>query len=110
MCTGKRLLRRPPRALQQHLSLEQLGLPDVVREISELTTRTGAGDRAHGIGKTTTPAALLNHINQQRAEHILTVEDPIEFVYQSARSVIHQRGSEDTRSFANALGRAAGRP
>ena len=85
-------------------SLEQLGLPDVVREISERPRGLVLVTGPTGSGKTTTLAALLNHINQQRAEHILTVEDPIEFVYQSARSVIHQRElGEDTRSFANAL-------
>jgi twitching motility protein PilT len=57
-----------------------------------------------GSGKTTTLAALLNHINQTRAEHILTIEDPIEFTYKNEKSVIHQREvNEDTRSFANAL-------
>jgi len=57
-----------------------------------------------GSGKTTTLAAILDHINQTRAEHILTIEDPIEFVYNSNRSVFHQREvNEDTRSFANAL-------
>ena len=57
-----------------------------------------------GSGKTTTLAALLDHINHTRAEHILTIEDPIEFVYNSDRSLVHQRQlNEDTRSFANAL-------
>lgn len=57
-----------------------------------------------GSGKTTTLAAILDHINQTRAEHILMIEDAIEFVYNSNRSVFHQREvNEDTRSFANAL-------
>jgi twitching motility protein PilT len=57
-----------------------------------------------GSGKTTTLAAMLEHINQTRAEHILTIEDPIEFTYRQVKSVIHQRQlNEDTRSFANAL-------
>ena len=57
-----------------------------------------------GSGKTTTLAAILDHINQTRAEHILTIEDPIEFIYTSSRSIFHQREvNEDTRSFANAL-------
>jgi len=57
-----------------------------------------------GSGKTTTLAAILDHINQTRAEHILMIEDAIEFVYNSNRSVLHQREvNEDTRSFANAL-------
>ena len=53
-----------------------------------------------GSGKTTTLAALLDHINHTRSEHILTIEDPIEFVYQSDKSLVL---NEDTRSFANAL-------
>ena len=85
-------------------SLEQLGLPEVVREISERPRGLVLVTGPTGSGKTTTLAALLEHINQTRAEHILTVEDPIEFVYRPARSVIHQRElGEDTRSFANAL-------
>ena len=57
-----------------------------------------------GSGKTTTLAALLDHINHTRAEHILTIEDPIEFTYKNEKSLIHQRQlGEDTRSFAAAL-------
>jgi twitching motility protein PilT len=49
-------------------------------------------------------ASLLDHINNTRSEHILTIEDPIEFTYKNARSLIHQREvNEDTRSFSNAL-------
>ena len=63
-----------------------------------------------GSGKTTTLAALLDHINHSRAEHILTIEDPIEFVYKSDQSLVHQRQlNEDTRSFANALRAALGK-
>jgi twitching motility protein PilT len=57
-----------------------------------------------GSGKTTTLAAMIDLINRTRAEHILTVEDPIEFVYEPIKSLIHQRQlGEDTKSFANAL-------
>jgi len=57
-----------------------------------------------GSGKSTTLAAMINNINLTRSEHILTVEDPIEFVYEPNRSLIHQRQvGEDTKSFANAL-------
>jgi twitching motility protein PilT len=57
-----------------------------------------------GSGKTTTLAALIEHINATRSEHILTIEDPIEFTYKNVRSIIHQRElNEDTRSFSNAL-------
>ena len=57
-----------------------------------------------GSGKSTTLAAMIDYINRTRAEHILTIEDPVEFVHTSKVSVIHQRElGMDTRSFANAL-------
>ena len=85
-------------------SLESLGLPPVVEEMSHRPKGLLLVTGPTGSGKTTTLAAMLEHINQTRAEHILTIEDPIEFVYTSKRSVFHQREvNEDTRSFANAL-------
>ncbi|MFO7629862.1 MAG: type IV pilus twitching motility protein PilT [Prochlorococcaceae cyanobacterium] len=85
-------------------SLESLGLPPVVEEISRKPKGLVLVTGPTGSGKTTTLAALLNNINHTRAEHILTIEDPIEFVYTSDRSLFHQREvNEDTRSFANAL-------
>jgi twitching motility protein PilT len=57
-----------------------------------------------GSGKTTTLAAMVDLINRTRGEHILTVEDPIEYVFSNIKSLIHQRQKgEDTKSFANAL-------
>ncbi|MBM5803179.1 MAG: type IV pilus twitching motility protein PilT [Cyanobacteria bacterium K_DeepCast_35m_m2_155] len=85
-------------------SLDSLGLPPVVEEMSRMPKGLVLVTGPTGSGKTTTLAAILEHINQTRAEHILTIEDPIEFVYTSSRSVFHQREvNEDTRSFANAL-------
>mgnify|MGYP006274589977 CR=1 FL=1 len=85
-------------------ALEQLGLPPVVEEISRKPKGLVLVTGPTGSGKTTTLAALLNHINHSRAEHILTIEDPIEFTYRNEKSLIHQREiNEDTRSFANAL-------
>jgi twitching motility protein PilT len=85
-------------------SLDSLGLPPVVEEMSRMPKGLVLVTGPTGSGKTTTLAAILDHINQSRAEHILTIEDPIEFVYTSKRSVFHQREvNEDTRSFANAL-------
>ena len=85
-------------------SLESLGLPPVVEEMGRMPKGLVLVTGPTGSGKTTTLAAILEHINQTRAEHILTIEDPIEFVYTSQRSVFHQREvNEDTRSFANAL-------
>lgn len=85
-------------------ALDSLGLPPVVEETSRKPKGLILVTGPTGSGKTTTLAALLNHINQTRAEHILTIEDPIEFTYKNSKSVIHQREvNEDTRSFANAL-------
>src|SRR5699024_9725761 len=57
-----------------------------------------------GSGKSTTLASMIDHINSTRNEHILTIEDPIEFIHTSKKSVVHQRElGQDTRSFANAL-------
>ena len=85
-------------------SVELLNLPPVVLETSKRPRGLVLVTGPTGSGKTTTLAALLDHINHTRSEHILTIEDPIEFVYQSDKSLVHQRQlNEDTRSFANAL-------
>ena len=93
------------RALSSKIpNFEKLGLPDVVREMSEKPRGLILVTGPTGSGKTTTLAAMIDLINRTRAEHILTVEDPIEFVYEPIKSVIHQRQlGEDTKSFANAL-------
>jgi twitching motility protein PilT len=85
-------------------ALEKLGLPPVMEEMSRKPKGLVLVTGPTGSGKTTTLASLLDNINHTRAEHILTIEDPIEFTYQNDRSVIHQREvNEDTHSFANAL-------
>jgi twitching motility protein PilT len=85
-------------------NLSALGLPPVIEETSRKPKGLILVTGPTGSGKTTTLAALLNHINQSRAEHILTIEDPIEFTYKNNKSVFHQREvNEDTRSFAAAL-------
>ncbi|NET35243.1 MAG: type IV pilus twitching motility protein PilT [Cyanothece sp. SIO1E1] len=93
------------RALSSKIpSMELLGLPNVVRDLSEKPRGLILVTGPTGSGKSTTLASMIDHINQTRAEHILTVEDPIEFVYESNQSVVHQRQiGEDTKSFANAL-------
>lgn len=93
------------RALSSKIpSFDKLGLPDVVREMSEKPRGLILVTGPTGSGKTTTLAAMIDLINRTRAEHILTVEDPIEFVYEPIKSLIHQRQlGEDTKSFANAL-------
>ena len=85
-------------------AIEKLGLPPVVVEMSRKPKGLVLVTGPTGSGKTTTLASLLDNINHTRSEHILTIEDPIEFTYQNDRSLIHQREvHEDTRSFSNAL-------
>ncbi|MFW6359224.1 MAG: type IV pilus twitching motility protein PilT [Chroococcales cyanobacterium] len=93
------------RALSSKIpNFDQLGLPDVVREMAERPRGMVLVTGQTGSGKTTTMAAMLDLINRTRAEHILTVEDPIEYVFPNIKSLFHQRQKgEDTKSFANAL-------
>lgn len=82
----------------------ELGLPDVVRELAEKPRGLILVTGPTGCGKSTTLAALIDYINSNRIEHILTIEDPIEYLHYSKRSVVHQRElGHDTRSFSNAL-------
>ncbi len=87
------------------LSFEQLGLPSVFREIAE-DYRQGfflvVGPTGHG--KSTSLAAILNHINQNRENHVITIEDPIEYIIRNDKSVIEQREiGTHASSFENAL-------
>jgi twitching motility protein PilT len=93
------------RALSSKIpNFEQLGLPNVVRELAERPRGMILVTGQTGSGKTTTLAAILDLINRTRAEHILTVEDPIEYVFPNIKSLFHQRQrGEDTKNFANAL-------
>ncbi|MBD2442048.1 type IV pilus twitching motility protein PilT [Dolichospermum sp. FACHB-1091] len=85
-------------------TFDTLGLPAIVREMSKKPRGLILVTGPTGSGKTTTLAAMIDLINRTRAEHILTIEDPIEFVYKPIKSLIHQRQlGEDTKSFANAL-------
>lgn len=85
-------------------SFSSLGLSDVVKTITERPRGLILVTGPTGSGKSTTLASMIDHINETRSEHILTIEDPIEFVHKSKKSVIHQRElGQDTRSFANAL-------
>lgn len=85
-------------------TLEEIGLPPVVEKVLDnhqgLILVTGAA----GQGKSTTLAAMVDYINTRRAHHVLTVEDPIEFVHPVKKAVINQRQLGDgTLSYANAL-------
>jgi twitching motility protein PilT len=86
------------------LTVEDLGLPKQVLKLSDFKKGLVLVTGGTGSGKSTTLAALIDHINKNRKEHILTVEDPIEFVHENQKSLINQRevGSH-TASFATAL-------
>ena len=85
-------------------TLENMGMPEIVTKVAERPRGLVLVTGPTGSGKSTTLAAMIDYINRTRAEHILTIEDPIEFVHTSKMSVIHQRElGMDTRSFANAL-------
>ncbi len=84
--------------------LEELGLPMVVSKLTELKQGFVLVTGPTGHGKTTTLASFLNKINLERATHIITVEDPIEYVYPQGKALIEQREMfKDTRSWGNAL-------
>jgi twitching motility protein PilT len=93
------------RALSSKIpSMDVLGLPPIVEELSEKPRGLILVTGPTGSGKSTTLASMINNINMTRPEHILTIEDPIEFVYEPIKSLIHQRQiGEDTKSFSNAL-------
>jgi twitching motility protein PilT len=84
--------------------LEQLGLPPAVAGLAELPRGLVLVTGPTGSGKSTTLASLVDIINSEKPVHIMTVEDPIEFLHKHKRSVVNQREvGEDTSSFANAL-------
>ncbi len=87
-------------------SIDDLGLPEKLKELSLLHQGFVLITGPTGHGKSTTQAAMVDYINANRRAHIVTVEDPIEFMHRNKKSIIDQREvGEDTRSFADALGR-----
>ena len=83
---------------------DDLGLPAVVTHLAERPKGLILVTGPTGSGKSTTLAAMIDRINTERPAHIMTVEDPIEFVHPHKRSLVNQREiAADTRSFKNAL-------
>jgi twitching motility protein PilT len=95
------------RAIPHKIStIEELSLPDVVRELAEEERGIVLLTGTTGSGKSTTLAAMIDHMNHTMSKHIVTIEDPIEFVHTDKRSAINQREvGMDTASFKRALRR-----
>ena len=93
------------RILQESIpTFDELGIPDAIRKLADeprgLVLITGPT----GSGKTTTMASMVDYINKNQAKHVITIEDPIEYVYPYAKSMIHQREvGKDVAEFATAL-------
>ena len=86
------------------LTCEQLGLPPVVQKLATLPRGLVLVTGPTGSGKSTTLAAIIDEANKTRKDHILTVEDPIEFVHESAKAIVnHREVGLHTRGFAAAL-------
>jgi len=85
-------------------TMEELGLPDLAHRAAERPRGLVLVTGPTGCGKTTSLAAMLRYINESRPEHIMTVEDPVEFVHDDIQCLINQREvGHDTMSFQNAL-------
>jgi twitching motility protein PilT len=90
----------PPRVL----AIEELGLPALVANVARITRGLVLVTGPTGSGKSTTLAALLDWINRTRSAHIITIEDPVEFIHRPAKSVIsHRELGFDTPTFSGAL-------
>jgi twitching motility protein PilT len=86
------------------MTVEQLGLPAVVKDIAMLKQGLVLVTGPTGSGKSTTLAAIINYINEIREAHIITIEDPLEFVHPNKKCLITQREiGTHARSFADAL-------
>ena len=98
-----------PAAVLRHIpskirSLDELGAPEVMKKLCELQKGLVLVTGPTGSGKSTTLAAMVDQINSNYGKHIITIEDPVEFVHQSKKSLINQREvGKNTKSFSRAL-------
>lgn len=89
---------------EEILSIDALNLPEVVKEFTELDHGLLLVTGVSGSGKTTTLASILDSINKSRRKHIISIEDPIEYMHEDQMCLVSQRSiGTDTHSFANAL-------
>ncbi|MBT8330059.1 MAG: type IV pilus twitching motility protein PilT [Desulfofustis sp.] len=89
---------------QQIMSLEELNMPPIFKELCALSKGLVLVTGPTGSGKSTTLAAMVDYVNRQRQDHIVTIEDPVEFVHQNNRCLINQREVKThTDSFQKAL-------
>ena len=85
-------------------TVDELGLPPVLKRIAEEERGLVLVTGPTGSGKSTTLAALVDHVNATRSAHVMTIEDPIEFLHRDNRAIVSQREvAVDTRSFAHAV-------
>jgi len=85
-------------------TIEELNLPTILHKISDLKQGFVLLTGPSGHGKSTTLASIIDEINHERAEHIITIEDPIEYLFIGDKSIVNQREvGQDTNSFNNAL-------
>ena len=85
-------------------TIDELKLPKVIRKFTEVERGLVLVTGVTGSGKSTTLAAMIGEINEKKAKHIITIEDPVEFVHKDKKCLINQRSlGEDTLSFSNAL-------
>jgi twitching motility protein PilT len=87
-----------------YLSFEELGLPDVVYTVLKNQRGLVLVTGPTGSGKSTTLASMIDYLNEHRQGHIITIEDPIEYIHQHKKSIVNQREiGQDTTSFPSAL-------